>query len=60
MTAFDSMGTWGALMQNQGTERWRKLCEQIATELDPKKIAKLIKELARLLEKKTPVVKENE
>jgi hypothetical protein len=47
-------------MQNQSTERWRKLCEQASTEVDPQKLAKLIKEIARLLEEKTPFVNENE
>jgi hypothetical protein len=47
------------LMQNQSKERWRKLCKQASTELDPKKLAKLLKEIARLLDEKTPVVNKN-
>jgi hypothetical protein len=46
----------GGLMQNQTTERWRKLCNQASTEFDPNKLARLLKEIARLLEEKTPVV----
>jgi hypothetical protein len=40
-------------------ERWRELCEQAATEVDPQKLDKLLRELARLLKEKTPVVNEN-
>jgi len=47
-------------MQNQTRERWRQLWEQASTEADPQKLAELIKEIARLLEEETPVVKGNE
>jgi hypothetical protein len=48
----------GGLM-NQTTERWRTLLKQASTELDPKKLDKLFKELARLLKVKTPTVNKN-
>jgi hypothetical protein len=47
-------------MRNQTTERWRKLCRQASIELDPKKLAKLLKEIASLLEEKPPLVNESE
>jgi len=59
MTAFDFIET-GGVMQNQTTERWRKLCKQASTELDPEKLAKLLKELANLLAEKPPAVNKNE
>jgi hypothetical protein len=37
-------------MQNQMKERWLLLCEQAATEQDPKKLMALIEEVNRLLE----------
>jgi hypothetical protein len=46
-------------MSNQTTERWRTLLRQASTELDPKKLAKLFKELARLLKMKTPAANKN-
>jgi hypothetical protein len=46
-------------MPYQTTERWRKLCKQASTEIDPKKLSKLLKEIARLLEEKTPAVNES-
>jgi hypothetical protein len=43
-------------MQDQMTERWRKLCKQASIELDPNKLAKLLTEIARLLEEKATAV----
>ena len=40
-------------MQYHTTERWRKLCKQASTETDPKKLAKVLKEIAHILEEKT-------
>jgi malonyl CoA-acyl carrier protein transacylase len=40
-------------------ERWRELCERVVTEVDPEKVGKLLKELARVLGEKAPVVNEN-
>jgi hypothetical protein len=37
-------------MQNQMKERWLFLCEQAATEQDPKKLMALIEDVNRLLE----------
>jgi hypothetical protein len=34
------------------TERWKQLCEQAATEQDPKKLMELTKEIIQLLEEK--------
>jgi hypothetical protein len=36
----------------QNTDRWKLLCEQAATEQDPKKLIELIKEINRLLAEK--------
>ena len=33
-------------------ERWRKLCEQAAKELDPEKLLQLVKEINAILEAK--------
>jgi hypothetical protein len=39
-------------MQGANKERWRELCEQAATEQDPKKLLSLIEEIDKLLEAK--------
>ena len=38
-------------MQN-AEERWRKLCEEAAQELDPEKLLRLVKEINAILEAK--------
>jgi hypothetical protein len=47
-------------MTHHTTERWRKLCKQASTEIDPEKLARLLKELANLLAEKTSAVNKNE
>jgi len=39
-------------MQGANKERWLELCEQAATEQDPKKLLNLIKEINKLLDAK--------
>jgi hypothetical protein len=39
-------------MQGENAERWRKLCEQAATEQDSEKLMDLVKEITRLLDEK--------
>jgi hypothetical protein len=39
-------------MKGETGERWRKLCEQAATEQDPQKLMELIHEIDRLLAEK--------
>lgn len=39
-------------MQSTNTERWITLCEQAATEYDPERLMKLVKEIDRLLSEK--------
>ena len=39
-------------MQGANKERWLELCEQAATEQDPKKLLSLIEEINKLLEAK--------
>ena len=39
-------------MQDATDERWKNLCEQAASEQDPKKFIELIKEINNLLEEK--------
>ena len=39
-------------MVGQNKERWRKLCEQVEVEQDPKKLVELTTEIYRLLEEK--------
>jgi hypothetical protein len=39
-------------MQGSNKERWKLLCEQAATEQDPKKLIELTKEIDRLLAEK--------
>ena len=39
-------------MQGEKGERWRKLCEQAASEQDPEKLMELAHEIDRLLEAK--------
>jgi hypothetical protein len=47
-------------MTHHTTERWRKLCKQASTEIDPEKLAKLLKELANILAENPPAVNKNE
>jgi predicted Zn-dependent protease len=45
-------------MQGEKGERWRKLCEQAASEQDPQKLMELAREIDRLLEEKERRLKE--
>lgn len=39
-------------MKGETLERWRKLCDQAATEEDPAKLAEIYKEIIRMLDER--------
>jgi hypothetical protein len=40
------------VMQGETRERWRKLCDQAATEQDPQKLVEIFKEIICMLDEK--------
>jgi hypothetical protein len=51
--------TEGHYLQGKTKERWQQLCEQTASEKDPKKLLALTAEINRLLEEKSKRLKSN-